>query len=234
MKSDNTVYIWKIPLNNSEINWNQWLLKLSSDEKKAAMRFQFERHRRRYIIAHVAMREILSTYLNVAVEDVSIRIDQNGKPYLLNNPIYFNLSHSHDMALLGVSFHGNIGVDIEFVNSKLDVMGIAERFFSSEEFKQLQDISPENRHLHFYHCWSAKEAFLKAKGLGIANHLKMFALDIQDLNKIKIMLINQELKEFSAWFVQPLGVADGYIATLVSTVKPNSVIIHEFDIKNKK
>lgn len=228
MNVDNNFHLWEIPLDISGINLNHWIQRLSSEEKKVAMRFQFEKHRRRYIISHVAMREIVSDYLNVSSSEVIVHVGEHGKPYLENNPLYFNLSHSHEMALLGLSFHGNVGVDIEYLNPKINFMNIAERYFTPEEVKQLKDIPPETRYQHFYLCWSAKEAYLKAKGIGIANHLKMFTLGIQTLSEVKILDINQEIKEFSAWFVQPISSIDGYMAVVICTEKPASLINHKF------
>lgn len=233
MNADNNFHIWEIPLDILGINLNDCFQKLSQEEKKVAMRFQFEKHRRRYIISHAAMREIFSTYLNVPNSEITVHVAEHGKPYLENNPLYFNLSHSHEMALLGLSFQGNVGVDIEYMNPSINFMSIAERYFTPEEVSQLKDVPLEARYQHFYLCWSAKEAYLKAKGIGIATHLKMFTLGIQTLNEIKILTINQEIKEFSTWFVQSMCSIDGYVATVVSTVKPALLVNHKFVMKNR-
>src|SRR5215467_2922394 len=87
---------------------------LSPDEIQRADRFHFDEHRHRFILAHAAMRTILSSYLNVAPLDVAYSYGPKGKPALSadleRSGIRFNLSHSGDYALLGVTHNLCLGV----------------------------------------------------------------------------------------------------------------------------
>jgi 4'-phosphopantetheinyl transferase len=119
---------------------------LSPEERERAARFRFEEHRRRWIAAHVALREILSTYTN----DVQFVIGENGKPSLANGAVHFNLSHSGDLAVIAVSDH-EIGVDVEQIRDDFDY----------------ESIAPAANRDEFYREWTRKEARLKARGLGL-------------------------------------------------------------------
>ncbi len=225
---ENALHLWKIPLNISEKEISSLVLSLSEEERKSATRFRFDKHRHRYIIAHAAMRKIVANHLNISTHALNIDFNKYGKPYISNNPLYFNLSHSEDIALVSISFHGQVGIDIEFLKSEIDMLGIAQRFFHPIEFEQLIKIPPENRSHYFYTCWTGKEAFLKAKGIGIANHLKMFALDLQDLNKLKIILVDKAFDEFKTWTIHTFQPQENYMATVVSQAKPEALVMHDY------
>jgi len=119
---------------------------LSPDERERAARFRFEEHRRRWIAAHVALREILSKYTS----DVQFVIGENGKPSLANGAVHFNLSHSGDLAVIAVSDH-EIGVDVEQIRDGFDY----------------ESIMPAANRDEFFRAWTRKEACLKARGLGL-------------------------------------------------------------------
>ena len=89
-----------------------------------------------------------------------------GKPQIVNIPKKFNLSHSGDYVVCGVS-DGEVGVDIQkWVSFKERT---AERFFAKEEWKLLQETGVEKRTELFYHLWSRKEAYGKYTGQGIGS-----------------------------------------------------------------
>src|ERR1051325_1284102 len=80
---------------------------LSAAEKDRAARFRFDLHRDRYVVAHVAMRSILGAYLDRNPHDLTFAVEGNGKPVLVlesdSIPLRFNLSHSHNAALIAVT-----------------------------------------------------------------------------------------------------------------------------------
>ena len=89
-----------------------------------------------------------------------------GKPQIVNFPRKFNLSHSGDYVVCGVS-DGEVGVDIQkWVPFK---ERMAERFFAKEEWKLLQETDVEKRTELFYRLWSRKEAYGKYTGQGIGS-----------------------------------------------------------------
>ena len=70
--ADNTLHIWKIPLNNPGTELKQLMSVLSEEEQKTALRFKFEKHQRRYIVSHAAMRQILANLLGTTLQDLKI------------------------------------------------------------------------------------------------------------------------------------------------------------------
>lgn len=91
---------------------------------------------------------------------------EKGKPYLKEYPLFFNLSHSGDYVVCAVS-DGEIGVDIQKC-SDMNVMRIAERFFSMEESRALEACgTEEERQQAFFRLWVRKEAYGKLLGEGL-------------------------------------------------------------------
>ncbi len=96
----------------------------------------------------------------------SYEYGEQGKPQIVNFPKKFNLSHSGDYVVCGVS-NGEVGVDIQkWVPYKERT---AERFFAKEEWELLQEKDEQERTELFYRLWSRKEAYGKYTGQGIGS-----------------------------------------------------------------
>ena len=119
------------------------------DRKVKANRFIQEKDR----LLCIGAGYLLKRYL----PEGPVKVTPSGKPYLADGPS-FNLSHSGEYVLLGVSKTREIGVDIERINpSKID--GI--RFVLSDEEKRITDDET------LFRMWTNKESLTKCKGTGI-------------------------------------------------------------------
>jgi 4'-phosphopantetheinyl transferase len=154
---------------------------LSKDERKRAAGFYFERQRQCYIRSHAALRLLLGRYLMTAPDAIAIVADTHGRPMLAARAgdLEFNLSHSGDAVLVGVSLHP-LGVDIELVRDVPDFLEIAKRHFAPSEVEELLRLAPEQRCESFYVTWTRKEALVKALGLGLSFPLDAFCTGRQD------------------------------------------------------
>ena len=95
--------------------------------------------------------------------DISFIYNEYGKPTLppeINSiGINFNLSHSKNLILCGITLNHSIGVDVEYHANNDDFVGIAELVFSEQEFRQLQNTEPEKKMTSFYQLWTYKRQF---------------------------------------------------------------------------
>ena len=99
--------------------------------------------------------------------DLKVYCNGNGKPYLQDYPLYFNLSHSGNYVVCAVSAR-EVGVDIQEYK-KTDVERLARRFFSEEEQGILMACTNEKEQCKlFFRLWTRKEAYGKLTGEGIA------------------------------------------------------------------
>ncbi len=99
-----------------------------------------------------------------------------GKPYLQGRPIDFNLSHTRGgvAVLLG---RGDLGVDVERADRRVDVERVGIRSFTHSELRWVRAGNPSER---FIRMWTLKEAYMKARGLGLRLSPKTFSFDISE------------------------------------------------------
>jgi len=124
------------------------------------------------------MRQIMAAQLGVDAASLRWQIGSHDKPHLLGHPgWHFNLSHSGDWALLGMSPSAPIGVDIECHKEMRDMTGIVRHQFSATEQAAFLTIACEAQVDWFFSVWSRKEACLKALGSGLSVSSKSFEVD---------------------------------------------------------
>jgi 4'-phosphopantetheinyl transferase len=168
----NAIHLWGITLDGSAPCLAQcrgWLDERERD--RAAQRIRAE-DGEQFIFAHGGLRAVLSQYLGVGPDEVEFDHGESGKPMLakdLRDPsgITFNMSHAHGRALIAVSRAQEVGVDLERVRSEIPVKNLSRRFFTQSEHTAIMQLPPEQRATRFFRYWVAKEALLKAQGIGL-------------------------------------------------------------------
>ena len=178
---------------------------LSSDEQSRAERFKREHLRRNFIAARGNLRLILARSLNCEPAEIQFAYSDRGKPYLLNHHnnqrVHFNLAHSQDLAIYVVSPDREVGIDLEFMNPKVDAEVIAQRYFLPSEKTMISELGDRHRDLaiqSFYRAWTLKEAYAKATGQGIANLLNQIDITpLLDGTKEILQVKNWQLQSIS-------------------------------------
>lgn len=163
--------IWMVQVDRPEVEVWQYAAMLSDDETARSSRFHAARDRNRYIVRHGILRLLLSAYMGCEPPDIEIRIDSNGKPYVMDQPhelaIQFNISHSAGLAMLAFGRCAGIGVDIERINDFESMRDVAALSFTSTELNELDNTPETDRIEAFFKLWARKEAVLKACGEGL-------------------------------------------------------------------
>lgn len=146
---------------------------LAPDEQSKAQRFRFPQDQHRYRFIRTVLRRLLAQNLDCDPTKLRFSYSAKGKPTLANpaGPIHFSVSHSGDYGLIGIAQDQLIGVDLELMQSKPNFMNLAQRFFAPSESLWLTTKTAADQQQNFYQFWTAKEAFLKATGLGISGGL---------------------------------------------------------------
>lgn len=124
------------------------------------------------------LQQYRQAYLQRQFPHFQVAIDANGKPFCQNHCVFFNHSHSQtDYSLAYSTDIPHLGIDIENLHRQANFKALAQRYFHPDEqhFWQQQAENPNA----WFKIWTAKEAVLKACGLGIRMQLNQ--LNTQDL-----------------------------------------------------
>lgn len=191
---------------------------LSNDEQLRAQRFKFIKHQNRFIAARGILRQILGGYLNITPSAVTFKYTAHGKPELarsFDEVLFFNISHTHDIALYAFTKVGEIGVDVEFVRPNFHAEALAARFFSKEESDELKKLSIEHRNFFFFKVWVRKEAFIKALGLGFSLALNKFSVTVAPEQPVKVLDIKDLGINIESWSMRDLEpIVDQVVAAI--------------------
>jgi 4'-phosphopantetheinyl transferase len=131
--------------------------------------------RRRFVVAHAVLRIVVGRAAGVAPGAVRWRFGPLGKPEpdIPGPTLHVNLSTSVDLALIGISSAGPIGVDVERVDHAAPVVRRAARFFPPADRATVLAAPPASAAAVYFALWVRKEAWAKAQGLGVIDGLKV-------------------------------------------------------------
>ena len=150
---------------------------LDEGERARAGRLVFEADRRRFVVAHAILREVLARHLPVAPAELRFVYGPQGKPALAQwEGLEFNMSHSGELALYAVSRGLAVGVDVERVRPEVARELTAARTFTPAEVEALLALPESEQPRAFFTIWTRKEACLKATGKGLSVPLDAFAV----------------------------------------------------------
>lgn len=176
------IHVWKIELFGSPKTLASMRLHLSADEKARAERFHFERDRDRFVIGRATLRMLLAGYLRRRPGDLAFVYGARKKPALQRRTdeeeLSFNITHSGDLALCGIGWNRNIGIDAEKFRHDFATEDIARRYFSAGEMAELMGLPTALRTEGFFNCWTRKEAYVKARGEGLHIPLDSFQVSL--------------------------------------------------------
>jgi 4'-phosphopantetheinyl transferase len=193
---------------------------LSDDERQRARRYRHDRDRRRFVVARGRLRQLLGERLGVPPAAVELACGRNGKPALAprfaGSGWRFNVSHCGEIALYALSRRREVGVDVEAVRVLEEGDEIARRFFSRREVAAYRALAPRDRPLGFFNCWTRKEAFVKALGVGLSLHLERFDVSLAPGEPARLLRIERGLSERAGWRLAAFSPLPGYVAALAS------------------
>lgn len=212
---DRTVHVWVIPIRPSDFKVTGFHDLLSSEERTRSRKFRFDHLRQSFIFTRGTLRILLGRYLELAPEAISFRYSGTGKPYVdIETSLRFNTSHSGDIVLFAFARNCDVGVDVEQIRALPDMDGIVHRFFCPEEVSQFTLLPPAERENAFFHCWTRKEAYLKATGNGLSTRLDSFCVTLLPSEPARVVRIRGMSHAARAWTLHDLAFSPKYAATV--------------------
>ncbi len=205
--------MWRISLDQPFETLQRFRQILEPDELNRASRFHFEKHRQHFIVARGFLRAVIGRYLEMQPEALRFSYGAYGKPGLASEHVLrFNLSHSHEVALLAVALDAELGVDVEHIRADFASEEIARRFFSRAEVEVFNALRKEEQVAAFFRCWTRKEAYIKAIGKGLSQALDAF--DVTLAPDVQPALLRAEDDDVSRWWLSNVDVGEGYAGAL--------------------
>lgn len=165
------------------------------------------------------LRLLLGAYLGIPGKDVVVNRSNRGKPVLdssvHDSALKFSMAKSEDRVLIGISASHHLGVDLEPAWRKAhNALRLAQRYFSPAEFHALETLPPGRLDEAFLRAWALNEAVVKASGLGIANQLCRFTLQMDpDLPPAMLHIEDDEAANWRLALVRPCADFIGAVAS---------------------
>jgi 4'-phosphopantetheinyl transferase len=155
---------------------------LDPEERERHGRFRFERHRHVFLVSHALLRLALSRYSTSPPQSWSFQRNAYGRPELApgacERPLRFNLSHTDGLACLAITLDRDVGIDVESPLRRGEAVAVAERYFSPAEVRALRSLPEHAQRDRFFDYWTLKEAYIKARGLGLSLPLERFSFEL--------------------------------------------------------
>jgi 4'-phosphopantetheinyl transferase len=212
------VHVWQADLAVPVRMLNELQATLSGDELARAARFHFPRDRARFIAAHAIVRNVLGGYLNASPAMLEFSSNEYGKPALagnLRNALSFNLSHSGERVVVALTRDREVGIDVEeYIPNRADAT-VAEHYFSPAEVACLHALPEIIRPRGFFNCWTRKEAYIKARGMGLSIPLDSF--DVSLAPDEPAMLLRTSRDDSGTWQLRHLELGEKYVGALVAS-----------------
>lgn len=213
------VHVWQHNLDVAASDLVQLRQILSPEECARADRFHFEVDRRRSVIGRGYLRLLLGLVLDAPAKELRFEYDEFGKPGLAPGPrrqLQFNLSHSGELILIAITVGRAVGVDVEKIRTDLDPDRIATRFFSASERQILASLPVSARYQAFFTCWTRKEAYLKAQGVGLSLPLDQFDVSFLADEEPLLVATRPDSAEAANWRLLALDVPADYRGALAA------------------
>lgn len=218
INSQQDIHLWIVDMQEMRPAVETFTKWLSADERERANSFLFPDRTITSICSRGILRWILACYLNLSPGSVEIGKSLNGKPYLDNHQLQFNLSHSGRYFVCAVALQTPLGIDIQQIYPISGLERISRSHFQPEQIKEILALRGKQQHQSFFQHWVNLEAYLKAVGNGFQTRAPK--LNHAQQNKSK------HYSSQDTWHTVDLSVPEGYKAALV-TRQESPVILQQ-------
>lgn len=190
---------------------------LCDEERERYRRFLFPADRHRFLVSHALVRRVLSRYLDLAPADWTFHNGPHGRPEI-SNPglpaLRFNLTHTDGLAACIVTLGNECGIDAERVTARHNPVGVAQRMFSAPEAGQVQRLDGREQLECFFRGWTLREAYVKARGIGISFPTRKLHFVIDERENIQVRFADGIDDTGRRWQFQLLYPTPQHIAAL--------------------
>lgn len=191
---------------------------MSAGEQERKDRYVFERNRIEYALTRLLVRTTLSRCCDVEPQEWTFRANEYGRPEIdspkFDPPIRFNVSNTEGLIACVVTLDREVGIDVENRNRPGQTVEIADQFFSPTEVAELRRLSPEKQRERFFECWTLKESYIKARGMGLSLPLDQFTFHLNPADPVRISFDPRLEDDPESWQFVQLRPTEAHVAAV--------------------
>jgi 4'-phosphopantetheinyl transferase len=192
---------------------------LSPAERARYDRFRHDVDREMFLLGRAMARSLVGRALVVAPDAWPWREGPRGRPEIdrPDSPVSFNVAHSGGVVVCAVAHEAEVGIDVEDRRrARLD-RELVDRYCSSSEAADIARAGDDWQD-RFLRYWTLKEAYLKARGLGIAVHLSDLSFTLGPNGDARVDFLASLAGSDPNWTFDLRDLDDGhYVAIAAST-----------------
>jgi 4'-phosphopantetheinyl transferase len=218
--------VWIVESCHSQTVLRGCVAALSNSEVERALRFATAQLRSRFAFNRGVLRLILSRYTGSTPALLRFASGPHGKPFLPCSTVNFNVTHSGDYLACAVTRDVTVGIDIEKIRDIPELFAIARGHFSPRECEQLEALPAFYLTRGFFECWTRKEAFVKATGLGLSQRLDHFEVTFGPDSAPRLVQICGGSGFSEGWGIHALDLAASYCGAFAAEARNISYIYY--------
>lgn len=183
---------------DSNVSWGVWKVEETVEELQDGLimsafdKREFEQitHPTR-VMEWVAARKAMQTLAQgFGIDYKGIFKEANGKSFLQDNKTNISISHTKDYAAVILNAQKPVGIDIELLKEKIEL--IAHKFISPEEFEFIEKDMGK-----LTIAWCAKEAVYKClgvDGISFKDHIRLADFAVLERGQLQTQIIHADYK----------------------------------------
>jgi 4'-phosphopantetheinyl transferase len=213
--ADDEIHVWVVDIRATESQCAALKRWLDQGEMERALRIPNLETRRSFLVAHGVLRCLVARYAACEPGAIELAIDAQGKPRLVfPEGMQFNMSHSAEWAAFAFSSNCAVGVDLEKMRALPGLPDIIRRVLCAEEAEELMLLSECDRARGFFCCWTRKEAYSKAMGMGLLTGFANFCVAADPDQPARMIHIGLDVAAAAGWAIDDLAMPPGYAGAL--------------------
>ncbi|MCC7380623.1 MAG: 4'-phosphopantetheinyl transferase superfamily protein [Deltaproteobacteria bacterium] len=151
---------------------------LTAEEQDRTQRYVFAKNQVEHLLTRALARTVLARYVGAEPRELRFSRTELGRPELVSPGapgLAFNLANTEGLIICAVARDRSIGVDAEWLERSGQTVEIAEQYFSKREIAELRSLPVGHQRRRFFDYWTLKEAYIKARGIGLGLPLDRFS-----------------------------------------------------------
>lgn len=200
---------------------------LCRNELERLRRFRVDDAALQYLVGRFLVRTTLSHYVQTDPAHWRFVTNAHGRPRI-DGPgadlLTFNLSHTRGLVACAVARRGEgeveLGIDVECAQRAAEIESVGHDILAPEEMAQLSAAPREGRADMLLSFWTLKEAYVKARGVGLSLPLTSFAFDLSGPGP-RVSFAERGFDEAARWtFLQLRPTLNHHVALAISCAEP--------------